>query len=142
VKKFPAMRIVATIHGEYQHEDTVRAGKGLLDSGIPFDALLCANDVMALAMLEVLEGAGRSSVVTGINAVPAAIGEIKRGRMLATADFDAMKMACLATEAAMRHLRGERVPRELLLPVEVVTAANCARWDEICAAAPLPPRAS
>ena len=57
---------------------------------------------MALAMLEVLAVAGRTSVVTGINAVPDAIEEIRHGHLLATADFDAMKMACLATEAAIR----------------------------------------
>lgn len=130
VRKHAGMRIVATIHGEYQHDDTLRAGAQLLATGLKFDALLCANDVMALAMLEVLAGAGRTSVVTGINAVPDAIEEIKHGHMLATADFDAMKMGCVATEAAIRHLRGERVPREILLPVEVVTAENYARWDK------------
>ncbi len=129
IAKYPAMRIVATIHGEYQHDDTLRAGAELLESGAHFDALLCANDVMALAMLEVLAGAGRTCDVTGINAVPDAIEEIKHGHMLATADFDAMKMGCLATEAAIRHLRGERLPREILLPVQVVTRDNCAAWD-------------
>ena len=46
-----------------------------------------------------------------------AIAAIKAGSLLATASFDAMKMACLAAEAAVRHLRGERVPREIILPV-------------------------
>jgi len=40
-----------------------------------------------------------------------------------------MKMACLATEAAVRHLRGESVPREIMLPVEIVDRANCTAWD-------------
>jgi ribose transport system substrate-binding protein len=77
---------------------------------VRFDAILAANDVMALAMLEVLAAAGLPRIVTGINAVPDAIAAIKQGTLLATADFDAMKMGCLATEAAIRHLRGERVP--------------------------------
>jgi len=38
-------------------------------------------------------------------------------------------MGCVATEAAIRHLRGERVPAEILLPVQVVDASNCAPWD-------------
>jgi ribose transport system substrate-binding protein len=85
---------------------------------------------MALAMLEVLDAAGRTSVVTGVNAVPDAIIAIKMGRLLATADFDAMKMGCVATEAAIRHVRGERVPAEIILPVQVVDSANCAQWDK------------
>jgi len=30
-----------------------------------------------------------------------------------------MKIRCIATEAALRHLRGERVPREIELPVRM-----------------------
>jgi ribose transport system substrate-binding protein len=130
VEKFPGMGIAGTIYGDYQHDDTLRAGADLVKSGVNFDAILAANDVMALAMLEVLANAGRSCAVTGINAVPDAIEEIKHGHMLATADFDAMKMGCVAIEAAVRHLRGERVPAEILLPVQVVTSENCAQWDK------------
>ncbi len=130
VAKYPALRIVAAIDGNYQRDDTLRAGGQLLTSALHFDAILAANDVMALAMLELLDGAGRTSVVTGINAVPAAVSAIKAGRLLATADFDAMKMGCIATEAAIRHTRGERVPREIVLPVQIVARANCGRWDQ------------
>ena len=35
-----------------------------------------------------------------------------------------------ATEAALRHLRGERVPRHIELPVQVVDRANCGPWDK------------
>ncbi|MDB5811908.1 MAG: uncharacterized protein JWN94_4030 [Betaproteobacteria bacterium] len=130
IDRFPGLRVATTIYGNYQHGDTLQAGTELMQSGIGCDAILAANDVMALAMLEVLAVAGRTCVVTGINAVPDAIEEIKHGHMLATADFDAMKMGCIATEAAVRHLRGESVPVEILLPVQVVTGENCAQWDQ------------
>jgi ribose transport system substrate-binding protein len=130
LKQFPAMRIADTICGNYQRDDTLRAGRDLLGASRPFDAIMAANDVMALAMLEVLDAAGRTSIVTGINAVPDAITAIKAGKLLATADFDAMKMGCLATEAAIRHLRGEKVPARILLPVQIVDCGNCAEWDK------------
>ncbi len=130
LEKFPGMRIVATIRGDYQREPTLRAGEELLKSALRFDAILAANDVMALGMLEVLDAAGRTSVVVGVNAIPDAITAIKRGKLLATVDFDAMKMGCLATEAAIRHLRGERVPPEIILPVQIVDRTNCALWDK------------
>ena len=130
VKTFPGMRVVTTICGNYQRGDTLHAGDALLRSAVRFDAILAANDVMALAMLEVLAAAGLPRIVTGINAVPDAIAAIKQGTLLATADFDAMKMGCLATEAAIRHLRGERVPGEILLPVQVVDRTNFAQWDK------------
>ncbi len=130
VKNFPAMRVTAEICGNYQHADTVHAGTVFLAQSMRFDAILAANDVMALAMLDVLDTAGLKRVVAGINAVPDAIAAIKQGRLLATADFDAMKMGCVATEAALRHVRGEKVPARLMLHVQVVDRTNYAQWDK------------
>jgi ribose transport system substrate-binding protein len=86
--------------------------------------------MMATGAIEALDAAKRRSLVIGVNALPEAVTAIKRGKMLATADFDAFKIAAVATEAALRHLRGETVPREILLPVQVVDAANYAPWDK------------
>jgi ribose transport system substrate-binding protein len=71
----------------------------------------------------------REPLVVGVNALPEAIAAIAAGRMLATVNFDAMAMCALATEAALRHLRGEPVPRQIMLPVEIVDASNCANWN-------------
>jgi len=93
------------------------------------DAVLCANDVMALGVLDALMHDARRPLVVGVNAIPEAITAIAAGHMLATANFDAMAMCSLATEAAIRHLRGEIVPREISLPVTVVDATNCEAWN-------------
>jgi ribose transport system substrate-binding protein len=85
---------------------------------------------MALGVLDVLAAdSGAKPLVTGVNAIPEAVTAIAAERMLATANFDAMTMATLATEAAVRHLRGETVPPEIMLPVQIVDAANCATWN-------------
>ena len=130
IVRFPQLGVVASICGDYDHTATKRAAAELLKSGLRFDAVLAANDVMALAMIEALEEADRESIVIGVNAVPAAITAIKEGKLLATSDFDALKMAALATEAAVRHLRGETVPQEIILPVQIVDRKNCAEWDK------------
>ena len=64
---------------------------------------------MALGVLDVLGAVAghREMLVVGVNAIPEAIAAIEAGRMLATANFDAMTMSGIATEAAVRHLRGE-----------------------------------
>ncbi|MEY4712048.1 MAG: hypothetical protein RIS88_1498 [Pseudomonadota bacterium] len=91
---------------------------------------LAANDVMALGVLEALEAAGLREVpVVGVNAIPEAIAAIGAGCLLATADFNAMQMAYLAAECAVRHVRGERVPATIELPVQVVDRHNCKAWD-------------
>lgn len=121
----------ADVPGEFLQSATRREMAKVLASGVTFDAILAANDAMALGAVDALEAARKTlPPIVGVNAVPDAIAAIKTGKLLATASFDAMKMACLATEAAVRHLRGEHVPREILLPVEVVDKANCAAWDK------------
>jgi ribose transport system substrate-binding protein len=95
------------------------------------DVVLCANDAMALGALDAIAEAGSDfrPLVVGVNAIPEAVASIAAGRMLATANFDAMAMSEIATEAAVRHLRGERVPAEIMLPVQVIDASNCAAWN-------------
>lgn len=135
----PRITRLADVAGEFLQSAARREMARVLADGLSFDAILAANDAMALGAIDALAAAGKPLVpVVGVNAVPEAIAAIKSGRLLATASFDAMKMACLAAEAAVRHLRSERVPREIILPVELVTQANCAAWDLPFEARPLP----
>jgi len=128
---YPDIRVLMSLRGEYQRDvarDAVLAAAGRLHS---IDAVLCANDVMALGVLDALGVTGNPGqpLVVGVNAIPEAIAAIAAGRMLATANFDAMTMSSIATEAAVRHLRGEAVPREIIIPVRIVDAANYSAWN-------------
>jgi ribose transport system substrate-binding protein len=136
--RFAGIRIAATACGELLHEPGRRATTALLAAQPRLDGILAANDMMATGAIEALEEAGRASLVVGVNALPEAIAAIKRGKLLATVDFDAYKIAAVATEAALRHLRGESVPREIMLPVQIVDATNYAPWDKPMAAREAP----
>lgn len=127
--QWPGIRVLSTCAGNYQGDPARREMERLLAAFPRIDGILSANDVMSLGIIEALRAADRHIPVIGVNALPEAIAAIKRGELLATVDFDAMKMSCIATEAVIRHLRGERVPAEIELPVQVVDASNCQAWD-------------
>jgi ribose transport system substrate-binding protein len=135
----PGINVRASLRGDYQRDIACAEFLRARDQWAGLDAVLCANDVMALGVLDAL-GALPSAgpLVAGVNAIPEAIAAIASGRMLATADFNAMAMSELATEAAVRHLRGEKIPAEIMLPVQVVDAANCAAWNAPFEARPSP----
>ena len=129
VAKYPGIRIVGTCNGEYQREPARREMARLLAEVAHIDGLLAANDVMALGAIEALQAAGRCALVTGVNGTPDAIGAIKRGTLLATADYSALNLGALATECAVLRARGEAVPAEIMLPVEIIDRSNVAAWD-------------
>ena len=130
MREFPGVRVAGERAGDFQRDAGRRAMEQLLAACPRIDGILSANDAMSLGAIEAIEAAGRRIPVIGVNAVPEAIIALKSGRLLATVDFDALKISCIATEAAIRHLRGERVPREIDVPVQIVDAANCGPWDK------------
>jgi ribose transport system substrate-binding protein len=139
----PAINVRSSLRGDYQRDVArdvfLHAKEQWKDQWPGVDAVLCANDVMALGVLDALDAnAGHGPLVAGVNAIPEAVAAIAAGRMLATADFNAMAMSEIATEAAVRHLRGEPIPPEIMLPVRIVDAANCAAWNAPFAARPSP----
>ncbi len=127
----PDIEVLMSLRGEYQRDVARDAFLGAAGQLQGIDAVLCANDVMALGVLDALAVTGNPDrpLVVGVNAIPEAVAAIAAGRMLATANFDAMTMSSIATEAAVRHLRGEDVPREIIIPVKIVDAANYSAWN-------------
>lgn len=124
------INVRSSLRGDYQRDIARDVFLRAKDQWLGVDAVLCANDVMALGVLDALDAdAGNRPLVVGVNAIPDAAAAIATGRMLATADFNAMAMSEIATEAAVRHLRGEAIPPEIMLPVRIVDAANCAAWN-------------
>ena len=136
---YPAIGVRVSLRGDYQRDVARDVFLRAKDHWSGVDAVLCANDVMALGVLDALDAnEGSGPLVVGVNAIPEAVAAIAAGRMLATADFNAMAMSEIATEAAVRHLRGETIPPEIMLPVRIVDAGNCAAWNAPFAARPSP----
>jgi ribose transport system substrate-binding protein len=135
----PGITVPSSLRGDYQRDVARDVFLRAKDQWLGVDAVLCANDVMALGVLDALDAnASSGPLVVGVNAIPEAVAAITAGRMLATADFNAMAMSEIATEAAVRHLRGEAIPPAIILPVRIVDAANCAAWNVPFAARPSP----
>jgi ribose transport system substrate-binding protein len=132
------VRIVNSLSGDFQFDGGKAAMAALLQAEARIDGVLAANDAMALGAIEVMRQHGRLSAIVGVNATPDGVKAVKNGALLASAAFDAMKMACLAVEAAVRMLSGNPVPVQLMLPVEIVDRSNCELWDRPYAARSLP----
>lgn len=131
-KAYPGIELVDTVVGDYVRPTAYANTKQWLAEhpNVAIDACLVANDIMALGVIDAFSEAGLSPLVVGVNAIPEAIPALKSGQLLATADFNAMRMAYLAAEIAVRHLKGENMPAHVQLPVQIVDGANCHEYEQ------------
>src|SRR5262249_35077528 len=124
----PGIEVLASDAGNFQEADGKRVMATFLADHAVINAVLSANDSMALGALAALEEANRSATVMGINGILPAVKQIEAGRMLATVDFNMFKIGCTAARAAVRHLEGETLPEKIILPAEVIDGTNYQAW--------------
>jgi ribose transport system substrate-binding protein len=126
--EFPGIEVLASGIGNYQQPDAKRVMEKFLADFPQIDAVLAANDGMALGVLEALNEAKRTSVVIGINGILPAVKQIEAGTILASVDFNMFKIGCTATRAAVRYLKHEPLPEKIMLSAEIIDKTNYKSW--------------
>ena len=126
--EYPGIDVLGIGTGNYQQPDARRVMEKFLGEHPQLDAVLSANDSMALGVLEALKAANRSAIVIGINGILPAVKQIESGNMLASVDFNMFKIGCAATRAALRHLNHEALPEKVILPAEIIDKSNYHAW--------------
>jgi ribose transport system substrate-binding protein len=130
LKEFPKVELLASQPGNYRRLPAVQVFENLMQRFPAIDGVMCANDDMAVGVAEALAAAGRGgkTKVVGVDAIPDGAAAIMDGKMLATADFSGHDQGYLAVTAAVKHLRGEKIPKEIILPVVIVNKDNAKAW--------------
>jgi len=130
LKEVPGVELLASQPGNYRRLPAVQVFENLLQRFPVIDGVFCANDDMAVGVAEALVAANRGgkTKVVGIDAIPDGAAAILKGTMLASADFSGHDQGYLAVTAAVRYLRGEKIPKEISLPVVIVDKSNAQAW--------------
>jgi ribose transport system substrate-binding protein len=138
VAAHPGIELLEARVGYLQRAPAREAMAELLAAHPAIDGVWTANDMMAFGAVDALAAAGRHAEVVGVNGLPEAVANIRRGTMLATADFSALNIAAIATHAVLRHLDGKPVPSEILLPAALIDRRNIELWTVPMADRPCP----
>jgi ribose transport system substrate-binding protein len=121
----PNIKVVAseTAHWKIDEAHTV---SGQLFKQYPETRLVfCANDMMALGLLQYLKETGKTDVlVAAYDDLDEAKTMIRTGRLQATIDQQAAFQAYTGVQLAIRALKGEKLPPITLLDVLLVTREN------------------
>ena len=130
LKESPGVELLASQPGNYRRLPAVQVFENLMQRFPAIDGVVCANDDMAVGVAEALAAAGRGgkTKVVGIDAIPDGVAAIVNGKMQASADYSGHDQGFLAVGAAIRHLRGEKMPKDISLPVVIVEKANAQPW--------------
>ncbi len=109
--------------------ETARANQvaaALLTEIPDLKAVLCSNDSMALGAVAAIKAAGRDGQVqvVGFDNISAVKELVKSGRILATADQHADRLAVFGIEYALEMLRTKQLPASRETPVDLVTAQS------------------
>lgn len=143
IKEFPGIEVLESVSGQYDRKFSRGVMADLLTKHPVIDGIVAANDPMALGALDAMHEVGRKSLVVGANGAVDAVKRIESGEMLSSVDFNTFRIACIATEAALRAKRGETVPARIMLPADLIDGSNykaamtpfaersCPKWDDV-----------
>lgn len=117
--------VAASQSASWETAKASQVASALLTEIPDLKAFLCANDSMALGVVAALKAAGRRDVlVVGFDNITAVRDLVKDGRILATADQHADRLAVYGIEYALDMLKTQAAPRDRETPVDLVTAES------------------
>ena len=122
--EFPAVKLLASKSANYARAAAAQEMKSFLRLYPQIDGVLAANDPMAIGAAEALRAANRKALVVGINASREVIEFVKSGDVLGSGDYNGFDEGCLATEIAIRNLRKQPTPKEIILKATVMDKSN------------------
>lgn len=129
ISEAPNVTLVASQPGNFQRLQALQVTENLLQAHPAIDAVMAANDAMALGAIEALDAANRTALVVGLNGTKEAIDAIKSGKLLASGDFSGYLQGCIGTMAAIRHVRNMPVPKTFNFPPHVIDRTNYQALD-------------
>jgi ribose transport system substrate-binding protein len=130
VKEFSGVKLLDAKPANYQRAQAKQVVAGFLSRYTTLDGILAGNDPMALGAVDALKAANRKARVVGINASREVMDLIKSGDVIGSGDYDTFAQGCLAVEMAVRAVRKENVPHELILKPTVIDKTNYAPFDQ------------
>jgi ribose transport system substrate-binding protein len=130
VKEAPDSMLLAGKPANYARSQGKQVTGEFLRSFAQLDGILAANDPMAIGAVDALKAAGRKSLVVGINASREAMDLIKSGDIIGSGDYDTFVQGCIGVELAVRAIKKESAPSEVMLKPTVVDKTNYGPFDQ------------
>ncbi len=117
------VELIESVSANWHTEDAFTRMSGLLEKYGPVDAVFCANDQMALGVLQALDLRNLTGkvLVVGYDDIEAARNELRNGRMHATVEQHPEQMGRYGVALAHQAMQGEKIPATQETPLDLIT---------------------
>lgn len=124
--KRPDVELLAEMTGEYTRDKAQKVVEDWCQAYDKFDAIVAANDQMALGAIEALKAAGRLDgvMVAGVDATDEAVAKVKSGEMAISIRQSADALASTCYKAVQQLQKGETPLSRIIVEFEPVHAEN------------------
>lgn len=123
------VKVLANLPANYDRAEGMKITEDWVQKFPKFDAIIAANDQMALGALQALKAAGRKGVmISGIDGTADALAAIKVGDMSQSIFQNAKGQAQGAYEVVQMIKKGEAAPKEKLIPFESIVKDNVDKY--------------
>jgi ribose transport system substrate-binding protein len=126
VKGPPGISIVASQPANWERDQGFNVFQNMLQAHPDIDSVFACSDLMALGALEAIAAAGRTGRirVVGFDALDDAKRAIADGKMAASVAQFPAEMGRAAVESAVKVIKGETLPPDINVKLELVTRDN------------------
>ena len=123
VKDAKGIKVVASQTANWERDQGFTVFQNMLEAHPEIDAVFSANDMMALGAVEAIAAKGKTGKikVVGYDAVEDAKKAIAEGTIVASVAQFPSEMGRVAVETADKLLKGQAVPAEQLVRIDLVT---------------------
>jgi ABC-type sugar transport system substrate-binding protein len=142
IKANPKVEIVAVEDGRWDTATSEKIAGQLyarFAAGGGLDAVYGMADNQAIAAIRAAEAAGiavgvqpKQLVVVGSNCLKEGIDSIKAGKLYSTLSQIPTDLGVKTADTVNDYFSGKKLPKQVLLPVEMITKENVAQWERKC----------
>jgi ribose transport system substrate-binding protein len=117
------IELVDSVSGNWHAEDAFAQMSSLLEKHGSVDAVFCANDQMALGVLQALDARNLTGkvLVSGYDNIEAIHNELRNGRMHATVEQHPELMGYYGVALANQAMRGKKIPAYQETPLDLIS---------------------
>lgn len=131
LKQYPNLKLIAHQTGEWDRAKAMSLMENWIQSyGSQINAVFAQNDEMGLGAVKALTDAGLKDkvIVVSIDAIPDGLQAVKKGTLDATVFQNAEQQGSKAIETAVKAAKGQAYDKETLIPFQLVTKENLAKF--------------